>query len=501
MNSLNILSSRVIGIPTTTRPRSRSQGEILSSVKQEDRLKNRSSSDHDIAQKAKAAQEPRLELVKKEEDEKDVKIVPEHLDDKSPLIEKGDTSDVSMYNSRLRTLVKKIADALTALMGMIGAPVVYVATCFQDENGRYSPIVPLKRIRRYLGRRKANESTTSIVALSAASSGESWDSEKLSVKRRPQDAKLQRSYSSESIAATTSESEVDKRKSKRHSKTRPDVVGDDGGPTRRSIRIKINNEDSAKRRKQRKTELAEGHAAPLTVDNIKSPISASVTHKPTRYPHAPHPPRPLIPRRQPSYSNLIPRSPSSRPTLTQQNQKTLVIDLDETLIHSLAKGGRMSSGHMVEVKLNAPVYAPVASITNQPAPIIGPQHPILYYVHKRPHCDEFLRKVCKWYKLVVFTASVQEYADPVIDWLELERTFFVGRYYRQHCTLRNGAYIKDLSSVEPDLSKVMILDNSPMSYIFHEGEPDPSQSVQRDLTDSTHHRQCCSNRGLDQRSL
>jgi CTD nuclear envelope phosphatase 1 len=70
---------------------------------------------------------------------------------------------------------------------------------------------------------------------------------------------------------------------------------------------------------------------------------------------------------------------------------------------------------------------------------------------------------------VVFTASVQEYADPVIDWLEADRKYFVGRYYRQHCTFRHGAFIKDLSSVEPDLSKVMILDNSPLSYMFHQG--------------------------------
>ena len=77
--------------------------------------------------------------------------------------------------------------------------------------------------------------------------------------------------------------------------------------------------------------------------------------------------------------------------------------------------------------------------------------------------------MCKWYNLVVFTASVQEYADPVIDWLEQERKFFSGRYYRQHCTYRHGAFIKDLSSVEPDLSKVMILDNSPLSYMFHQG--------------------------------
>ena len=76
----------------------------------------------------------------------------------------------------------------------------------------------------------------------------------------------------------------------------------------------------------------------------------------------------------------------------------------------------------------------------------------------------------KWYNLVVFTASVQEYADPVIDWLELEKKYFCGRYYRQHCTQRNGAYIKDLGVVEADLSRVMIVDNSPVSYIFHEGE-------------------------------
>ena len=85
-------------------------------------------------------------------------------------------------------------------------------------------------------------------------------------------------------------------------------------------------------------------------------------------------------------------------------------------------------------------------------------------------------KVSKWFNLVVFTASVQEYADPVIDWLESERKFFSGRFYRQHCTFRHGAFIKDLSSVEPDLSKVMILDNSPLSYMFHQGKPRPDQT-------------------------
>jgi CTD nuclear envelope phosphatase 1 len=66
---------------------------------------------------------------------------------------------------------------------------------------------------------------------------------------------------------------------------------------------------------------------------------------------------------------------------------------------------------------------------------------------------------------------VQEYADPVIDWLEAERKIFKARYYRQHCTVENGAYIKDLSVIERDLGNVCILDNSPISYAWHEGRP------------------------------
>jgi CTD nuclear envelope phosphatase 1 len=146
-----------------------------------------------------------------------------------------------------------------------------------------------------------------------------------------------------------------------------------------------------------------------------------------------------------------------------KQRKTLILDLDETLIHSMSKGGRMNSGYMVEVRLNT------ASLGVNGQGGVG-QHPILYWVNKRPFCDEFLRRVSKWFNLVVFTASVQEYADPVIDWLEQERKYFSARYYRQHCTYRQGAYIKDLSSVEPDLSSVMILDNSPLSYLFHEGK-------------------------------
>lgn len=164
-------------------------------------------------------------------------------------------------------------------------------------------------------------------------------------------------------------------------------------------------------------------------------------------------------------SGSLPRNlQPPRPLLSKKSKKkTLVLDLDETLIHSLSRGSRFSAGQMVEVKLES-------------------QFATLYFVNKRPFCDEFLRSVSQWYKLVVFTASVQAYADPMIDWLEQERKYFSQRLYRQHCTATPNGYIKDLSKINGDLSKVIIVDNSPISYALHQ---DNAISVEGWLSDPT----------------
>jgi len=63
-----------------------------------------------------------------------------------------------------------------------------------------------------------------------------------------------------------------------------------------------------------------------------------------------------------------------------------------------------------------------------------------------------------------------EYADPVIDWLDQSRTLFDKRYFRQACYFKNGSYLKDLTVIEPDLSSVCLLDNSPISYSLNKGK-------------------------------
>lgn len=51
-----------------------------------------------------------------------------------------------------------------------------------------------------------------------------------------------------------------------------------------------------------------------------------------------------------------------------------------------------------------------------PVEIDGTVHQV--YVLKRPHVDEFLKKMGELYECVLFTASLAKYADPVADLLD-----------------------------------------------------------------------------------
>ncbi|KAI0347089.1 NIF-domain-containing protein, partial [Trametopsis cervina] len=163
-------------------------------------------------------------------------------------------------------------------------------------------------------------------------------------------------------------------------------------------------------------------------------------------------------------------------------QKTLVLDLDETLIHSTSRPmyntasgtGILSSlgfgrrdkgvGYTVEVVLGG--------------------RSTVYHVYKRPFVDYFLRKVSAWYTLVIFTASMQEYADPVIDWLDAGRGILGRRLFRESCTqLPNGSYTKDLSIIEQDLSRVCLVDNSPICYSMNESNGIPIEGWTNDPHD------------------
>ena len=109
---------------------------------------------------------------------------------------------------------------------------------------------------------------------------------------------------------------------------------------------------------------------------------------------------------------------------------TLVLDLDETLVHYVTQ----------EKKFKL-----------------------------RPGCLWFLREMSKIFELIIFTAAAKDYADFILDIIEkrVENLpdsnkgvkLFSHRLYRTNCILDSGVYVKDLSKLGRSLNSTIIVDN------------------------------------------
>ena len=139
----------------------------------------------------------------------------------------------------------------------------------------------------------------------------------------------------------------------------------------------------------------------------------------------------------------------------------LVLDLDETLVHSSFR----------------PVPNPDYII---PVEIDGKITDV--YVLKRPWVDLFLVEMAEKYELVVFTASLAKYANPLMDKLDVHGVV-QHRLFRDACYPFQGNYVKDLTCLGRDLRKTIIIDNSPYSYMFHPQNALPVSSFIDDPAD------------------
>ena len=81
----------------------------------------------------------------------------------------------------------------------------------------------------------------------------------------------------------------------------------------------------------------------------------------------------------------------------------------------------------------------------------------------RPHVQEFLERMSKKFELVIFTASIPNYANKLLD--KIDKMGYVPfRLFREHCTLINTTFVKDLTRLGRELKDIIILDNNPNAY-------------------------------------
>ena len=125
------------------------------------------------------------------------------------------------------------------------------------------------------------------------------------------------------------------------------------------------------------------------------------------------------------------------------NKKTLILDLDETLVHSAFTPFSRNSDLILNINVE------------------GENRTL--YVLKRPYVDKFLNELSSEYEIIIFTASISQYANPLLD--ELDKNNYIKyRLFREHCTFNNGIYIKDLKIIDRNINNMIIIDNNPLSY-------------------------------------
>ena len=132
--------------------------------------------------------------------------------------------------------------------------------------------------------------------------------------------------------------------------------------------------------------------------------------------------------------------------INNNKKKSLILDLDESLVHSS--------------------FYPFERASDLTLPITVNNKRRLVYILRRPYLMEFMKEMSSYYEIIIYTSSIPEYSSNLLD--ELDKYKIISRrYYRYHCIFINGLYIKDLRIIGKPLKDLIIIDNNPISYLYN----------------------------------
>lgn len=149
--------------------------------------------------------------------------------------------------------------------------------------------------------------------------------------------------------------------------------------------------------------------------------------------------------RSPQFSTSRTPDDFKHQTMPALKKRTIVLDLDETLIHAspqLTNPDHVISKHLQDGSS------------------------LIIRVNIRPYVQMFLQTISDFAEIIIFTASMKQYADPILDLLDPSHKLITSRYYRESCILHSTGYIKDLNIFNKPLKDILIVDNLASNFKF-----------------------------------
>ena len=143
-------------------------------------------------------------------------------------------------------------------------------------------------------------------------------------------------------------------------------------------------------------------------------------------------------------------------------KKTLILDLDETLVHSSMRPFQRCADITLPINYNG--------------------KNIFIYVLRRPFLDKFLEEMSLLYEIIIFTASLADYSEPLLDIIDKKKVIKL-RLNRSHCRHYQNIYIKDLKVINRNLKDMIIVDNNPESYLMNKENAIPILTWEDDPND------------------
>ena len=172
------------------------------------------------------------------------------------------------------------------------------------------------------------------------------------------------------------------------------------------------------------------------------------------------------------YALEDPKISNNVPNLSSSQKKILLLDLDETLIHADFSEEFLDDKYDTIIKFKSKneenekndFFTDNDSTWCDAIDSEDDLHSVGLFV--RNGVNDFLKEANKYFDIGIFTASVKEYADAVISFLDPENKLIKFRLYRNNCINFNDSFfVKDLRIFKNiDLGKIILVDNSMYSF-------------------------------------